>query len=67
MQNLDMRLKYLKIMAEKVPEYQSAFNRKFSLQNPAFVHIVEIYVAALREAGHSAEADRWERRIKKEE
>ncbi|HUS45548.1 MAG TPA: hypothetical protein VM219_05900 [Phycisphaerae bacterium] len=68
MQNLDMRLKYLKIMAEKVPRYRGLAAPGAEREtNPAFVHVVEVYVAALREAGRSAEADRWERRIRKKE
>jgi len=58
-----MRLKYLQMVAEKVPEYQSDFNRQTGDQNPVFVHVVKAYAKALRAAGNEAEAAQWEGRI----
>jgi acetyl esterase/lipase len=58
-----MRLKYLQMVAEKVPEYQSDFNRQTGDRNPVFVHVVKAYAEALRAAGNPAEAARWEGRI----
>jgi len=60
-----MRLKYIQMVAGRVPEYQSDFAREAKLQNPVFVHVVKAYVAALREAGKESEATRWEVRILK--
>ena len=65
MDDRQMRLKYLALVAAKAPEYQSDFNRQAGQQNPVFVHVVKAYVAALRDAGNNAEAVRWEVRIRK--
>ena len=59
-----MRLKYLAIMAEKVPEYGGDFNRQFKQRNAAFTHVVRAYVEALQAGGKSAEAAKWEARLK---
>ena len=61
----DMLLKYMAMMAAKVPEYQEEFNRKYDLKNTAWVHVVKAYVPALRTAGHTAEADTWEAKLPK--
>jgi hypothetical protein len=59
-----MRLKYLAIMAEKVPEFGGDFNRQFRQKNPAFVQVVRAYVEALQSAGKSSEAAKWDARLK---
>jgi hypothetical protein len=61
----DMLLKYMAMMAAKVPEYQEEFNRKYDLKNTAWVHVVKAYVPALRTAGRTAEADTWEAKLPK--
>ncbi len=58
-----MRLKYLGVLADRVPEYAGDFNRRFKQKNPAFVEVVEAYVEALGAAGRTAEARRWENRL----
>ena len=63
MDDVPMRLKYLQMVAERVPEYQSNFNRQTGDRNPVFVHVVKAYAEALRAAGNEAEAARWEGRI----
>jgi len=65
MDDVPMRLKYLQMVAERVPEYQSDFNRRAMQQNPVFVHVVKTYAEALHAAGNEAEALRWEVRIRK--
>jgi hypothetical protein len=61
----DMMLKYVAMMAARVPEYQDDFNRKYDLKNSAWVHVAKAYVGALRAAGRTAEADAWEARLPK--
>jgi hypothetical protein len=61
----DMMLKYMGIMAARVPEYQSDFNRKYDLKNPAWCVVVKAYAEALRAAGQSAEAQTWEAKLPK--
>ena len=61
----DMMLKYMAMMAAKVPEYQEDFNRKYDLKNAAWVHVVKAYVEALRAAGRTADADTWQARLPK--
>jgi hypothetical protein len=61
----DLLLKYMGIMAAKVPEYQEEFNRQYDLKNTAWVHVVKTYVGALRAAGRSAEAQNWENKLPK--
>jgi hypothetical protein len=61
----DMLLKYMGMMAAKVPEYQEEFNRKYDLKNTAWVHVVKAYVPALRTTGRTAEADTWEAKLPK--
>ena len=63
MDDVPMRLKYLQMVAEKVPEYQSDFNRQAGQRNPVFVHVVKAYAGALRAAGNPSEAARWEGRM----
>ena len=63
MDDVPMRLKYLQMVAERVPEYQSKFNRQAGQRNPVFVHVVKAYAKALRAAGNPSEAARWESRI----
>lgn len=63
----DLCLKYMKMVAEKVPEYTSDWNRKFELKNPVFVHVATAYAGALRSANNPAEAQLWEARAKKRE
>jgi len=63
MDDVPMRLKYLQMVAERVPEYQSDFNRQAGQQNPVFVHVIKAYVKALRAAENPSEAARWEGRI----
>jgi len=63
MDDVPMRLKYLQMVAERVPEYQSKFNRQAGQRNPVFVHVVKAYAEALRAAGNPSEAARWESRI----
>lgn len=61
----EMRRKYVQIVAENVPEYQSDFNRRFDLKNPVFVHVAKAYVGVLRGEKDDLEAERWEERLKK--
>jgi hypothetical protein len=61
----DMLLKYMAMMAGKVPEYQDDFNRKYDLKNTAWVRVVKAYIPALRAAGRSGDADTWEARLPK--
>ncbi|MCX5656425.1 MAG: hypothetical protein NTY65_17455 [Planctomycetota bacterium] len=61
----DMMLKYMAMMAAKVPEYQEDFNRKYDLKNTAWVHVVNAYVEALRAAGRAADADTWQAKLPK--
>jgi len=61
----DLLLKYMGIMADRVPEYQADFNRKYDLENPAWIHVLKTYAAALRTAGRTAEADAWEAKLPK--
>ena len=55
----ELRMKYLDLMAHKVPQYTSDFNRKYNLPNSIYTHVVEAYVAALKTAGKTAEAEQW--------
>lgn len=59
----DVMLKYMGIVADKVPEYASDFNRRHRLVNPTFVHVVKAYATALRAAGETAEADYQQSRL----
>ncbi|MCX5674747.1 MAG: hypothetical protein NTX87_07040 [Planctomycetota bacterium] len=61
----DMLLKYMGIMAARVPEYQADFNRKYDLKNPAWCVVVKTYADTLRAAGKSAEAQNWEAKLPK--
>lgn len=60
-----LRMKYLDLMAHKVPQFTSDFNRKYNLPNSVYTHVVEGYVAALKSAGKTAEADQWADKIAK--
>ncbi|MBE3135419.1 MAG: hypothetical protein IMZ55_18285 [Acidobacteria bacterium] len=55
----DLMLKYMGVVAEKVPKFQSAFNRRNNLINPTFEYVVRAYVGALRQAGKKTDADAW--------
>jgi hypothetical protein len=61
----DMMLEYMAVMATKIPKYHDDFNRKHDLKNGEWVRIVKAYVAVLRTAGRSAEADGWEAKLAK--
>ena len=61
----DLLLKYLALMAPAVPEFQSDFNKKNNLQNPAWVHVVKTYASALRDAGKTADAAAWDAKVLK--
>jgi len=61
----DMMLKYMKAVANLVPEYPSQFQQQFKLPSDTFVHVVEAYAKALREAGRTAEAAGQEARLPK--
>ncbi|HUU11600.1 MAG TPA: hypothetical protein VM431_13820 [Phycisphaerae bacterium] len=59
----DLMLKYMKMVAEKVPEFQADFTRRNNLVNPTYKHVILKYAAALREAGKKAEAETWADRL----
>lgn len=59
----DMMLKYMDMVAAKVPRFQSDFNQKYDLINPAYVYVVKAYASALRTAGRAADADIWDSKI----
>jgi hypothetical protein len=61
----DLLLKYMAMMANAVPEFQSDFNRTNKLTNPAFAYVVKTYATALRKAGKTADASQWEARLPK--
>jgi len=63
----DMRMKYMRMVAEAVPEYATAWNRQYDLKNPVFIHVAKAFAAALRANNESFEADRWEDKTKKRE
>ncbi|HUU93911.1 MAG TPA: hypothetical protein VM238_22180 [Phycisphaerae bacterium] len=59
----DLLLKYMKAVAEKVPEYQSSFNRENKMLNPTYRHVVKKYAEVLTAAGRGPEAGAWLSRI----
>jgi hypothetical protein len=61
----DMKLKYMKMVADKVPQYQSAENEKFGEVNPTYKFCIKAYAVALRSAGRGTEADAQEARLDK--
>jgi len=60
----DLMLKYMKMVAEKVPEYQSSFNQEQTDLNPTYRHVVKKYAQALTAARRGPEAKAWLSRIK---
>jgi len=63
MQDKEKKMKYIRIMVEKVPEYPSSFQKEFKIKNEAFVHVVQAYIQALKDAGKTDEASKWEARL----
>ncbi len=61
----DLMFKYMNMVAEKVPEFQSDFNRKHKLVNPTYKHVVKKYAEALTAAGRAGEAQTWSARLEK--
>ena len=61
----ELMLKYMSVVAEKVPKFQSDFNRRNNLINPTYEHVVLAYAGALRQAGKTTEADAWAARVPK--
>jgi tetratricopeptide (TPR) repeat protein len=59
----DMLLKYMGMVAGKVPRFQGDFNQKHDLVNPVYVRVVKAYSSALRAAGKAADADGWDAKI----
>jgi len=60
-----LMLKYMNMVAEKVPRFQSTFNERFNLTNPTYKHVVSKYAEALTAAGRAAEAEKWSARLEK--
>jgi len=61
-ENQSKRLKYIDIIAAKVPEYQTAWNRRYHERNPSFVYVLQVCVKELRNCGQNDKADDIEAR-----
>lgn len=57
------RLRFLTAVSNRVPKYQSTWNRKHQLVNPAYVTVVRAYVEESRRVGNARLATQWEAKL----